>query len=316
MPSMPINSNSLRFQGVWADVLIPLQENLDIDDSKLSAHLRNLCANGIEQFLLFGQAGEGASFSSDEKLATLSHVLTSGVEAKAILLGVQSCSFTDVAQLIRKAYDKGVRRFLVSPPLYGQPFNHMALFDYMDQLIKHVNLPDWQLFLHQLGGLSHSADLPEITLADLRKAHPHVFAGVVDQDVHVNHTVDLIRSFGSEIAIASAHEPNFSILKPTMCVSAMANILPHSIKRLLANEAVNNATKIPGMKVARPDDRVVELFTLIGDRPFIASMKLLLSIHYRMESWERVRPPQSRLTKEVKQSLLSAFKTFNLQAHE
>jgi len=82
MPFMPINSNSLRFQGVWADVLIPLQESLEIDQAKLSAHLRNLCASGVEQFLLFGQAGEGASFCSDEKLSTLSHVIASGIEAK------------------------------------------------------------------------------------------------------------------------------------------------------------------------------------------------------------------------------------------
>ena len=45
-------------------------------------------------------------------------------------------------------------------------------------------------------------------------------------------------------------------------------------------------------------------------------MKLLLSQHYRKEGWERVRPPQSTLTKEGRVALLGAFKTFNLQANE
>jgi hypothetical protein len=35
-----------------------------------------------------------------------------------------------------------------------------------------------------------------------------------------------------------------------------------------------------------------------------------------MESWERVRPPQSALTKEAKNALLNTFKAFNLQANE
>ena len=70
------------------------------------------------------------------------------------------------------------------------------------------------------------------------------------------------------------------------------------------------------MKVAKPDDRVVELMSLIGDYPAIAALKLMLSIHYRIEAWEHVRPPQSKLSTEARQALLAAFKTFNLQANE
>jgi dihydrodipicolinate synthase/N-acetylneuraminate lyase len=54
----------------------------------------------------------------------------------------------------------------------------------------------------------------------------------------------------------------------------------------------------------------------LGNYPQVAALKLMLSQHYRMESWERVRPPQSALTKEAKAKLLAAFKTFNLQATE
>jgi 4-hydroxy-tetrahydrodipicolinate synthase len=313
---MPNNLSATNFHGVWPDVLVPLQEDLSIDQAKLCAHLRNLCAKGLENFVLFGHAGEGPSFSADEKLSTVTHVIAAGVEAKNILLGVHSSSFTEIAQFIRKAYEKGVRRFLVSAPLYGQPFSHIALFDYFDQLIKQVNLNGWQLFIHQLGGINHSADLPEVALTDLRKAHPLIFVGMVDQDIHVNHTVDLMRSFGTEIVIASAHEPNLSILKPTVCVSALANVIPNIVQHLMANEAVKSATQIAGMKIAKPDDRVVELMTLLDNYPAIAALKLMLSMHYRAEAWERVRPPQSTLTKEGHQALMGAFKTFNLQAHE
>lgn len=306
----------INFHGVWVDALVPLQEDLSIDQAKLTTHVRNLSVKGCENFVLFGQAGEGSSFSADEKLATVTHLLAAGLEANNILLGVQSSSFVEISQLIRNAYDKGVRRFLVSPPQYGQPLGHVALFEYFNQLIKHVNHTDWQLFIHQLGGTNHSADLTEVTIADLRKIHPDEFVGIVVQDIHVNHAVDLSRSFGNVLAIAPCHEPNLTILKSASCISALANILPLTVKHLLTNDFVNNATKIAGMKVAKPDDRVVELLTVIGEYPLIAALKLMLSMHYRMDAWGRVRPPQSELTKEAKDKLMTAFKTFNLQGHE
>lgn len=313
---MPSNLGAIDFHGVWTDVLTPLQADLGIDEVKLCAHLRNLSAKGLEHFVLFGQAGEGTSFSGDEKLSAVAHVIAAGVASTDILLGVQSSSFSEAAQFVRKAHALGVRRFLLSAPQYGLPFSHVALFDYFDHLIKQVNLSDWQLFVHQLSGSNHASDLPEATLADLRKVYPQIFVGIVDQDLHVNHTVDLMRAFGTELVIASCHEPNLSLLKPTVCVSALANVIPNIMQHLLANEAHEQATKIAGMKVAKPDDRVVELTTLLGDYPPIATMKLLLSQHYRMESWESVRPPQSTLTQEGRVALLGAFKTFNLQANE
>jgi len=313
---MPNTSAVKNFEGVWTDVLVPLQADLRIDEAKLCAHLRNLSAKGLERFVLFGQAGEGTSFSADEKLSAITHVIAAGVAGTDILLGVQSSSFTEAAQFIRKAHALGVRRFLVSAPQYGLPFSHVALFDFFDQMIKQVNQPDWQLFIHQLSGSNHASDLPEATLVDLRKVHPQIFVGIVDQDVHVNHTVDLMRTFGADIAIASCHEPNLSILKPSVCVSALANVIPNIMQHLIAHDAPEQATKIAGMKVAKPDDRVVELMALLGDYPAIAAMKLLLSQHYRMESWEHVRPPQSTLTQEGRVALLGAFKTFNLQANE
>lgn len=314
---MTTESKLIGFSGIWTDVLIPISEDLSIDEAKLAAHVRNLSANGLDQLVLFGQAGEGASFSMDEKLSATGHLIAAGVNSKDVLIGVHSNSFSENAEFIRRGYSLGIRRFLLKPPLSNQSFSHIALFNYFNELIKQVSLTDWQLFIHQLGGNNHSGDLPEATLAELRKVHPHIFSGIVDQDTHVNHTVDLIRSFGAEISIASTNETNLSILKPKVCVSALANVIPSTIKHVFANDVVDSAaTKISGMKVAKPDDRIVELVKVLSDYPTIASLKLFLSMHYRLDVWGRVRPPQSGLSKEAKEKLMAAFKTFNLQAHE
>jgi 4-hydroxy-tetrahydrodipicolinate synthase len=316
MPNESISSTT-GFHGVWIDVLVPLQADLNVDEPKLASHLRTLSSKGFENFVLFGQAGEGTSFSNDEKLSAVAHVIEAGVDANNILLGVNSSSYTDVAQFIRKACTKGIKRFLVSAPQYDHPYNNVGLFDYYDQIIKQANQSNWQLFIHQLGGKNQAADLPEAVLADLKKNHPRIFVGIVDQDVHVNHTVELLRAFDTALVVASCHEPNLTILSPTdVCVSALANVMPNVIKHVIANDFVNNATKIAGMKVAKPDDRVNELMADLGNYPQVAALKLMLAQHYRMESWERVRPPHTTLPKESRDKLLAAFKTFNLQATE
>jgi len=314
---MPINLSAKNdFHGVWPDVLVPLHADLSIDEARLSSHLRNLSAKGVEKFLLFGHAGEGASFSAEEKLSALAHVIASGIEAKDLLLGVYASSFSDAAHLIRKAYEQGVRRFLLSAPLFYAHTSHGALLDFYEQVISRVNLNDWQLFVHQLGSTSHAGDLPEVTLTELRKSHPTIFVGIVDQDKHVNHTVDLIRSFGSEIPIASCHEPNLSILKPSVCISALANVVPNILRHIIANDLPVNGSQMPGMKVVKPDDRVVELMNVIGEYPPIAAMKLMLAQHHRQGDWEHVRPPQAKLSKEGREALMKAFNTFNLLANE
>lgn len=306
----------MGFQSVWPDVLTPLQADLQIDETKLCAHLRNLSAKGLGHFVLFGKAGEGSAFSVDEKLSAITHVIDSGVAGADILLGVQSSSFSEVAQFIGRAHALGVRRFLVSAPQYGLPFSHLALLDYFDQMIKAVNLSDWYLFVHQLSGNNPASDLPEATLAQLRKVHPQIFVGIVDQDTHVSHTLDLMRSFGKDMAVASCHEPNLSFLKPNVCVSALANVIPNIMQHLIAHQMPEQASKVPGMKVAKPDDRVVELMSLLDNYPTIAALKLMLSTYYRIESWEHVRPPQSKLSPEARVALLGTFKTFNLLAQE
>ncbi len=313
---MPLSvANSKKLVGVWPDVLTPLQPDLSIDLPKLSSHVRNLAVKGVEHVTLFGYAGEGASFSVNEKLEALAYLLKSGVEGADILLGVNASSLMDVVGLIEKAHAQGVRRFLVSPPLYYQPLSQSALLDFFEQVIVKVNLSGWHLYVHVLGGVSH-ADVPEAVLTELFRAHPLIMAGIVDQDQHASHTLDIMRSLGAELAVTSCHEPNLQMLKPTGAVSALANLIPGVVKHLLAQDMPVQATQVKGMKVRRPDDRIVELMTLLGEHPPITALKFLLSQHYRLADWEHVRPPQGRLNAQAREALMKAFKTFNLLPSE
>lgn len=301
--------------GVWADVLTPLKADLSLDAPRFCAHVRNLSAKGVTHFAVFGFAGEGACFSNAEKLDGLTQLIQSGVSAGDLMLGVSSTAIEEAAQLIQRAHALGVRRFLVAPPLHYQPIGQGAMLAFFQQLIRQVNLTPWRLYFHQLGGLFR-ADVAEATIAELRREFPFVVTGIVDQDVHPSHTLDLMRSFGSQLIVVPTHEPNLLTLKPAVTLSALANLMPVVIKHILANDQPVQTTKISGMKVKSPDDRVTELLAPIGDQPLIASLKLFMSMHYRQTEWEYVRPPLMRVSKEGRETLMKSFKNFNLLASE
>jgi len=162
MENVSIANNKLC--GVWIDILNPLQPDLNIDEKRLLAHLRNLSAKGFERFVLFGYAGEGASFTNDEKLSALKRVISEGVEPSNICLGINTSAIVDAVTLINKAYEKGVKRFLVTPPIFYQPLVNESITDYFENLLKRVGLADWQLYIHQLGG---AADAQEALLSEL-----------------------------------------------------------------------------------------------------------------------------------------------------
>jgi hypothetical protein len=96
----------------------------------------------------------------------------------------------------------------------------------------------------------------------------------------------------------------------------MANLIPIAIKHILANDMVAQTTAISGMKIRKPDDRVTELMTAMGDQPMIAALKLFLSTHYHQAEWALVRPPLMRVSSSAHENLLKSFKNFNLLANE
>jgi 4-hydroxy-tetrahydrodipicolinate synthase len=301
--------------GVWVDVLTPLKTDFSVDAVRLCAHVRNLCARGVQRLTVFGHAGEGACFSGNEKLDALRHLIASGVSPQDLMLGVSATTMADAVQLIRSAHDLGIQRFLVAPPLHYQPIGQAAMLEFFQQLIRQVNVSHWQLYVHQLGGASR-LDVPEATLNELKRAFPSVVRGVVDQDVHPSHTLDLMRAFRSELIVIPTCEANLVVVKPTVVLSAFANLIPLVIKHLLSHDLGAQTTVISGMKVRKPDDRVTELMAAIGDQPTIAALKLFLSLHFHQAEWALVRPPLMRISPNMQESLLKAFKNYNLLASE
>ena len=313
MPPTATDSHGLT--GVWVDTLTPLLPDQRADLPLLTSHLRTLGAKGATQFLLFGLGGEGPSFSGQEKLAALRHLLSAGFAAEQFAVGISYSALSESVALMHAAYDLGVRRFLVPPPLHVLHPQQAGIVRYFDALTQGLHRPDAHLYLHLLESGS-AGDLPDAVVADLLRTCPGQMAGLVDQGGVAPRTQDRLRNFGAQLGVCIAHEGHWSIVHTAGLVSTLANLVPHLVQGLLSSIDPTQATKIVGLKERRPDDRIQELLRVMGDRPPVPALKLLLSLMYRNADWLRVRPPHAPLDPVSQEALMKAFKTFNLQPSE
>ena len=313
MPSSAHASSGLH--GVWVDTLMPLLPDLRLDLAHLVSHLRTLEAKGVSQFLLFGLSGEGPTFSGQEKLAALRHLLGAGFTAQQFALGISYSAISESIALMHAAHDLGVRHFLVPPPLHMLHPQQAGVVRYFDALAHGLQRPDAHIQLHLMESGS-AGDLSDAVIADLLRTRPGQIAGLVDQGGVAPRTQDRLRNFGAQVGVCIAHEGHWSIVHTAGIVSALANVVPHLVQNLFSSMDPAQATKIVGLKERRPDDRIQELLRAVGDRPLVPALKLLLSLMYRNADWLRLRPPHAPLEPLSQEALMKAFKTFNLQPNE
>ena len=301
--------------GVWVDTLTPIKEDKHIDVHRLESHLRTLMLKGTKGFLLFGNMGEGASFSAEEKAEAISQLIKSGIEPSCMMLMVSSNAATDASRLIHFAQSAHLHGVTVCAPNFYKPLNHLGLCAYFDHLMELLPQSDLKLYLHILPSSFH-VDVPESVLSDIISKHGQRFQGLVNDSGSSGITHDLLKSFAALIKIHSVNELDIKILNSTGTISAMANVMPRVVHHLLGSEQSKSSTFIPGMKVKSPEDRLNEFNELLVKMPSVAAYKFLLSQIYHDSAWLNCRPPLYRLDQEQMALLTKKFKNFNLQTSE
>jgi 4-hydroxy-tetrahydrodipicolinate synthase len=299
------------FQGVWPDVLTPVKSDHSVDLRRLESHIRTLLYKGVSGVVLFGESGEGPSFSHEEKTQALAHLVKEGIPSNAIMLAcVDSCA-PAVAKLIHLADYLKLQAVLISSPFYYQDLSADGLVNYFDFLFEHTQKSTTHCYLHLLPNKVHH-DLPEAVLNTVLDKHLSRIYGIVNQTGSSSLNQDLLKSFAEHVLIYSCLETDVKTLKSTGIISAMANIIPQVVRHQLGGSDVTQAVQIPGLKVKSSDDRLVEFQGVLAQHPSIATYKYLLSQIYKNHDWQLARPPLSGLDSTSVAALDKSLAAFGL----
>ena len=307
----------VKLQGLWADLMMPLNEDLSINHAKLETHVKTLAAKGVSGLMLFGRCGEGQSFSPLERLELVKFLIGEEISAQDMLLNASFSNIPDTVHLLRQAHSLGVQAFILMPPVSGFDCTDQGLIDFFSHILAQVAPLNVRLYLSSHAGPGMT-DLNARVINELIAKHPNIFHGLIDQSPNASHTLDWIRSFSAVLPVYTTNDMNAQVVSGMgihTSISSYANLITKLMVRVVTASDANKKLSVAGTKIGDDSLLLNEFDQLLAHMPLVPSLKYLVSNMYHDNDWMRVRPPMSPLNQESQEKLAKAFKKFNLHPH-
>lgn len=287
-------------RGLWVATLTPLTADGAVDTARLATHVRTLFAAGVDGVAPFGTTGEGQSFSTAERKATLEALLRAGVAADKIIVGIGCAALPDAIDLARHALSQGVTRVLQLPPFFFKGIDAAGVEAAFARTIDGVADDRLRLFLYHIPQVS-AAPIHHAAIARLVERFPKVVAGIKDSAAEWPHTQTILRQF-PQLAIfvgCEAHVPQALANGGVGTICGMGNLVPHLMRRIVDTAGKPGNDELVG--------QIGALVKPIGSRPFIAASKAVLANATSDPAWRTVRAPLVTLSAEDEKALLAEF---------
>ena len=291
-------SDQFLCDGIYAATLTPLNADLSCNTQELAYHCLDLMKRGCKGVLLFGTAGEGPSFSIEERLEVLKKVIENGVNPKKIILGNGGSNIPETVDLAQGSLKENVSMILMSPPSFFKNVSEEGVINYYREIIKRVANPNLRIILYhipQFSGVPITLKLIET----LHQEFPDIVIGLKESEGNLPFTKLVIDTFpdfkvfvGNESNIIEAVHSGAS---GSIC--GVVNLYPELICSLY-NQGKQGACKNPKI--------LDDFFEAMKGYHFISAFKALLE-KTRGETWHFVRPPLEPLTSEQSHAFISSL---------
>lgn len=278
---------SSPIEGVWAPVLTPLTDQLNIDHTLLVEHCQQLLSDGCDGIVLFGSTGEAPSFSISERAAALEALIDGRVVPDQIVVGTGCPAFPDTAELTAHATEAGVRGVLVIPPYFFKGVSDHGVIRGYTALCEAVG-PDLGLYLYNFPGLS-MVPITAAIIAAIRQDFASNLIGLKDSSGQITS----LHAFAGIEGLAVLPGTERLMLEgarhgATGVITATANIAAPIIASVWSDR----------VRPSADDSAMLAVRTIIEDGGSIPTMKAWLADTSGHDGWNRVRPPLATLPSE------------------
>lgn len=294
---------SLPAYGVWTPVLMPVNDDLTIDEGRFLDHARASLEDGCHGLAIFGTTSEANSFSMKQRMSLLEAAIEGGLPPERLMIGTGCCALSDSVELTRHAVGAGCRKVLVLPPFYYKNMSDAGLHRSFAGIIERVAEPELRLYLYhfpQLSGVPITFGLIESLLRD----YPQVVAGIKDSSGDWDNMSTLMSRF-PEIGVFPGSE-NFMLdglrAGGVGCITATANANARSIRK------VYDAWRSENVEVDEYNRQIVAVRNAIGKYPLVPALKFLTATFRNDPAWRAVMPPMLPMSDTDGKALLEALR--------
>ncbi len=135
-------------QGIWAATVTPLKSDLNVDSSRLVAHIEWLFDQGSHGVVVFGTTGEANSFSVRERRSVIEQLHERGVDMNRIMVGTGCTAVRIPLNYHNIAVDAGCAAVLMLPPFYYKTVSEDGLFDFISSSVDQIDRSTTQVILY------------------------------------------------------------------------------------------------------------------------------------------------------------------------
>jgi 4-hydroxy-tetrahydrodipicolinate synthase len=280
--------------GISVALLTPFTVQGKIDAAMLGTHATHMLDEGVESVTLYGTTGEGASIGRGERKVGIEAILSAGISADRLILGICSTALEDAVEQVAEGQAYGVDCFLLMPPFYFKDCSDDALFDWHMQLLARTDTTSQFIIYHipQVSGVALSVDL----VSRLAAAAPTRFRAVKDSSGCWENATALLAQKAMPVLIGDERLLHRALpLGADGSICGFANLYPARLARLV-NTAIEDAA-------------LCEEVTQVVSRPVVPALKALMSVQHNNPTWEQVRLPLARLPASERRALLASVCT-------
>jgi 4-hydroxy-tetrahydrodipicolinate synthase len=270
-------------------VATPLTHDFRPDVTRWLSHIRAILAAGCDGVTIFGTTGEGAEFPVEDRINALNALIAAGIPAGRVVVSVGTAAIADVVRLASHATKQGVHGvLLMPPPFYRSGITEEATFRYFATIIDRIAMPDLRLYLYHFPDICGVPITPQV-MRRLDERYPGIIAGIKDSSGDLDFTLDIVRRFshlsiftGSEI-----HLPELIELGARGTICGLGNVMPRLMRALIdAPTAFDRRALVSAVQNGD---------AILSRRPFIPSIKAVVSGFLEDVQWQRVIPPMPEL---------------------
>lgn len=277
------------WHGVLPAITTPFDERLAVDHTLAADHCRRMLDAGCLGVIPAGSLGEGATLSTDEKVALVRTCVDAVGDRGAVVPGIASLSTADAVGLAERASDAGAAGLMVLPP-YAYSTDRREMGAHVRAVISATQLP---CILYN-NPIAYGTDFVPEQIAELAAELPNLEA-VKESSTDVRRVTELKRLLGDRLAILVGVDDlivEAVAAGATGWVAGLVNAFPGESVRLfdlaLAGDSAGGAREL------------YEWFLPLLRLDTVPKLVQLIKLAQELTGQEsaRVRPPRLELTPE------------------
>lgn len=289
-----------KLEGIVCAAVSPVTPDGRTDAARLASHCARVLDEGCTHVSVFGTTGEGASFSTADKVEAILALVREGIPAERMIPGIMTPVLSEAAEMLAAVEAAGCRAALVLPPFFYSDASEAGILAFFEALIARSDSRQIDLVLYNIPRYSRIAYTPTLIAALLDRYGARI-AGIKDSTGDLDNGLALVREF-PQLAVFTGND---HVLPPLRLAGGAGMI--GGMPNLFAADAVRIHAEPDAEQTASLRRAAEQRIDAVDGNGGLAALKVMLARRYGDAEWARQLPPLTPLSPAAEATVLAAL---------